>query len=90
MSRFTGTPAALCATILGSLLGIAATALFLIFGILALVPGPPFDHREMATGIVLVVLSGTGIAAIGGTAVGALLGAALGTPCGLCCGDDNC
>lgn len=58
--RFTGTPAAVCATIIGSLHGVAATTLFIVFGSLALVPGPDFDHRDLsafATSAVMSTLS---------------------------------
>jgi len=63
----------------------ATSAVFLILGILMLVPSVHFGNK--AGGIVLVVLGGTGVAGLGGGAIGGLFGAALGSPIDCCCCD---
>jgi hypothetical protein len=60
----------------------ATSAVFIILGVLMLVPSVAFGN--MTGGIVLVVLGGTGVAAIGGGFVGGLFGAALGGPIDCC------
>jgi hypothetical protein len=55
-----------------------------------LVPAGPFDSRNMTGGIVLVVLGGTGIAALGGGVVGGGLGMVFSAPVECCCGDVCC
>lgn len=48
----------------GWIAAVSAEVLFLIFGILAIVPAGPFRHREIPVGVVLVVLALTQLAAI--------------------------
>lgn len=79
-----GAPTTICGTIWSSLLATAATVILLVFGILALVPGGPFDSRHLTAGIVMVVLAGTGVAGLAGAAIGFGFGAALGAPLECC------
>ncbi|KAL3680242.1 hypothetical protein R1sor_023198 [Riccia sorocarpa] len=68
----------MCANVWASVVGFAAGILFLIVGILALVPASPFSHRERTLGIALVVLGATGVASYAGTIVGCVSGLGIG------------
>lgn len=69
-----------CATFWSFVAGLSATVLLLVYGILALVPSGPFHHRDVPAGVVMIVLSGTFIAAVVGALVGFLFGGLLGLP----------
>ena len=61
-----------CMTFFAVVGALAGEALFLTYGILALIPGPPFTERNLTVGVTLVVLAGVGLAAIGGAIAGAI------------------
>ena len=66
---------------------IAAEVLFLVYGILAVIPAGPFVQQNLGLGIPLIVLAGVGIAGIAGAIAGAIGGSILCSPL-LCC--DGC
>lgn len=74
-----------CAYIFASVVAIAAEVLLVTFGILALVPGSPFETRDVAGGVVMLVLAATGLAGFGGALAGGAVGAAVGAPMECCC-----
>ncbi|KAL2629358.1 hypothetical protein R1flu_014044 [Riccia fluitans] len=55
-----------CGFLWGFFGGVAGFVVFILFGVLALVPAGPFDGKAMTLGIVLLVLGGTGIASHAG------------------------
>ena len=74
-----------CGVVFAYILGIAAMVVFIVLGVLMVVPAPPFEeHRKLTSGIVLIVLGGTGIASIAGAILGYCLGAAAGAGAGVC------
>lgn len=82
----------LCTSIFAVLGALAGEALFLTYGIMALLPTGPFEERNETLGIVLIVLAGVGAAAFGGTIAGVIAGIMLGGSTGMlldyCC--SNC
>lgn len=59
----------------------------LILGILALVPSAPFNEQNITLGIILIVLSVTGITELTGAIIGALIGIILCIPIIFCLED---
>jgi hypothetical protein len=53
---------------------ITAQTLFLVYGIMALIPTGPFDHQNISLGVTLIVLATVGIAAACGSIAGILIG----------------
>lgn len=60
---------------------LAGEALFLIYGILAVIPAGPFEHQNLSLGVPLIVLAGVGIAGIAGAVAGLIGGGILCSPC---------
>ena len=54
------------ATIFAFLGAIAGEALFLTYGVLAVIPGGPFETRNLGLGVSFIVISCVGLAGIGG------------------------
>ncbi|KAL3685233.1 hypothetical protein R1sor_003255 [Riccia sorocarpa] len=73
-----GSCTAACGGFWGFFGGAVASILFLIFGILAIIPSSPFTHRETTFGVVLIVLAVTGLATLVGLLVGGLAGIIIG------------
>jgi hypothetical protein len=59
---------------------LAGEALFLTYGILAVIPAGPFEHQNLGLGVPLIVLGVIGIAAIGGAIAGLITGGILCSP----------
>jgi uncharacterized membrane protein YdjX (TVP38/TMEM64 family) len=53
---------------------ITSQVLFLVYGIMALIPTGPFDHQNISLGVTLIVLATVGIAAACGSIVGMIIG----------------
>jgi hypothetical protein len=62
---------------------LAGEALFLTYGILAVIPAGPFQHQNLALGVPLIVLAGIGIAGLAGMIAGLISGGILCSP--MCC-----
>ncbi len=73
--------AAIFATFLAYIGAIITSVISLIYGIFAVVPVSPFEDRDLKIGIVLIVLSVTGIMAIAGLLSGCIIGTIVCTPC---------
>jgi hypothetical protein len=61
--------------------------LVLTYGVLAVIPAGPFEIRNLALGIPLLVSGCIGLALFCGALVGALVGGILGSPL-MCCTDN--
>ncbi len=59
----------------------------LIFGILALVPSEPFNEQDVSLGVVLIVLSVTGVMELAGAIAAGLASAIFGLPILYCIRD---
>lgn len=62
---------------------LAGEALFLTYGILAVIPAGPFEHQNLSLGVPLIVLAGVGIAGLAGMIAGLISGGILCSP--MCC-----
>ena len=62
----------------------SAFVLFIVFGVLLLVPAGPYEHRQIALGSILCALGGTGIASLAAFVVFFPIGAGLGALCDCC------
>ena len=78
------TPPIVCAVVMGVFGFLAALVLMTTYGVFELVPHAPFTHRDIASGVLLIVFSISG-AIVGGLAV-AGVAFVLALPC-LACGD---
>ena len=59
----------------------AATIIALIYGIFALVPVRPFKERNNEVGIILIVLSATGLIGVIGAVAGIMIECLIRLPC---------
>lgn len=73
------------ATFCGFLGALAATALFLTYGILAVIPDQLGPGQDLRLGVPLIVLGGIGVAGLAGSVAGAIVGfVALDVPLAVC------
>lgn len=67
---------------------LAAEALFLTYGIMAVIPAGPFQQQNLGLGVPLIVLAGVGIAPLGGALAGLIAGCIVCSPLScMGCGD---
>ncbi len=78
-------PAEVCSKMCAHLFGFCATALGLIFGILALVPASPFHEKNVGLGVSLIVLTLMMVVYCVAGLVGGCFGYCLRCLCCRCC-----
>lgn len=77
-----------CTSVCSWLCGTGATAVFLVLGILMLVPAGPWTERNLTGGIILCVFAVIGLAALAGALVGGAIGGATGYTLDKCTDND--